>query len=58
MTQFKETFLSSEIKNTYGVNLQDDSRYYISETSGTDGNKKIIFVKSKSCEITFKTLLE
>lgn len=58
MTQFKETFLSSDIKSKYEIDLPDDSRYYVSETSGTDGNKKTIFVKSKSCEITFKTLLQ
>ena len=56
--KFKETLLSSKLKDIYDIDLPDDSPYYLSETSGTDGNKKTIFVKTKSCDITFKTLLQ
>jgi acyl-coenzyme A synthetase/AMP-(fatty) acid ligase len=58
--KMRETFTAEQIKNKFNLNdeIDNDSKYFISETSGSDGDKKTIFIKAKHVETTFKALFK
>jgi acyl-coenzyme A synthetase/AMP-(fatty) acid ligase len=56
--QLKERLTAQQIKEKYAVTVSDETTYFASETTGTEGAKKTIFMKTNALTKVFELLFK
>lgn len=58
LEQLKERLTAEQIKNKYNVTVSNETTYFVSESTGTEGAKKTIFMKINALTKVFELLFK